>query len=442
MYRFTRRANVCLSVAFPEKRVFLQSQSGTAYIRLTPLSQLGLFSGALFTAAWLAFASAAYVLDLADAGRSGTAAVQSDDYADRLASLKAERDQRAAEAHSAQSRFRLAMNRIGDQQTEIFRAVEEKRELAAALDVLRDRLADAAIQRDLARDEAESLRSEVAGVAETLTEKGESDLALTLEAVTAALSDAVRVRDSALAEREALAGAVAEMEVRIATMTRRNEEMLAELEYAVRTSFEPLEGLFEATELDLDSLLAEVRRDYEGVGGDGPSVSMSTRSYAPDAIASRFDNLLVDLDRMNMVRIAADRVPFAQPVAASHRFTSGFGMRRHPLSGRHKMHEGVDFAAPKGTPIYATADGVVVSAGREGGYGRTIRIRHGLGFETVYAHNNKIHVTVGQEVSRGEHIGDMGATGRVTGVHLHYEVHQHGKPVNPMIFVEAARNVF
>ena len=442
MSGLTRRVNHSLSARFPEKRVFLQSQTGTTYLRLTPLSQLGLVGGALLIAGWLTLATAAFVLDLADPGRSGGSVSLSGDYAERLAALKAERDQRAAEALSAQHRFRLATDRLGEQQTEIFRAVEEKRELAAALEVLRERLGEAANERDLARAEAVALRDQVAGVAETLTAEGEDDLALTLETVTAALSDAVRVRDSALAEREALTAAMAEMEIRIATMTRRNEEMLAELEYAVETSFGPLEALFEATELDLDSLLAEVRRDHEGIGGDGPTVSMSTRSYAQDEIASRFDDLLVDLDRVNMMRIAAGRVPYAMPVLDSHRFTSGFGHRRHPISGRRKMHEGVDFAAPKGTRILATAEGVVTAAGREGGYGQTIRIRHALGFETVYAHNNKIHVKVGQKVSRGDHIGDMGATGRVTGVHLHYEVHQNGKPVNPMIFVEAARDVF
>jgi murein DD-endopeptidase MepM/ murein hydrolase activator NlpD len=142
------------------------------------------------------------------------------------------------------------------------------------------------------------------------------------------------------------------------------------------------------------------------------------------------------------MRVAAGKVPYAMPVHSSFRFTSGFGTRRDPKGGGRRMHAGVDLAGAKGTPIYAAADGVVESAERESGYGNVVRIRHDFGFETVYAHQSKIRVRPGQQVSRGEHIGDMGSTGRSTGVHLHYEVHLNGRPVNPMPYLEAAKDVF
>jgi murein DD-endopeptidase MepM/ murein hydrolase activator NlpD len=444
MLGLTRRLDRSLASLLPEKRLFLQSEKATTYLRLTPLRQLGLLAGALSVGGWLAISTASTALHHVDGGaEAGQVGVLGDAYEARLAALTAERDQRAAEAVSAQNRFRLAMDRIGQQQTEILRGVEQERELAAALDVMRLRLNDVAAQRDLARAETEALRGQVEEVTETLTAGGASDLAATLETVTAALSDAVRVRDTALAEREALARQLGEMEIRVATLTRRHEEMIAELEYAVRNSFEPLEGLFKAAEIDLDHVLATVRRDYSGTGGGRPAVSVSTRSYPGDpATLDRFDELLVDLDRMNMLRIAADRIPYTMPVTASHRFTSGFGYRRDPKNGRRRMHAGIDLAAPQGTPILATADGVVVSAGAEGGYGQTVRIRHEFGFETLYAHKSRIRVKPGQQVSRGDHIGDMGRTGRVTGVHLHYEVRHNGRPVNPMMYVEAGRGVF
>jgi murein DD-endopeptidase MepM/ murein hydrolase activator NlpD len=106
------------------------------------------------------------------------------------------------------------------------------------------------------------------------------------------------------------------------------------------------------------------------------------------------------------------------------------------------MHSGVDFAASAGTPLYATADGVVTHAGWQSGYGRLVKIKHDFGIETRYAHQSRIRVKVGQRVSRGQHIGDMGASGRVTGVHLHYEVRVGGKAVNPMIYIKAANDVF
>jgi murein DD-endopeptidase MepM/ murein hydrolase activator NlpD len=142
------------------------------------------------------------------------------------------------------------------------------------------------------------------------------------------------------------------------------------------------------------------------------------------------------MDRMNLYRIAAQKAPFALPLKSSFRFTSGFGSRW----GR--MHEGTDFAAGYGTPIYATADGVVTHAGWLAGYGRLVKIKHEFGIETRYAHQSQIRVKVGQRVSRGDRIGDMGNSGRSTGTHLHYEVRVGGKPVNPMTYIKAAKDVF
>ena len=149
-----------------------------------------------------------------------------------------------------------------------------------------------------------------------------------------------------------------------------------------------------------------------------------------------------DIDRANLMRIAAGKIPYSVPVLSDFRFTSGFGYRRDPKGRGTRMHAGIDLAGPRGTAIFATAAGVVTDAGYESGYGNVVRIRHDFGFETVYAHQSRIRVRVGQTVSRGDRIGDMGSTGRSTGSHLHYEVHVNGRPVNPMTYLEAAKDVF
>ena len=113
------------------------------------------------------------------------------------------------------------------------------------------------------------------------------------------------------------------------------------------------------------------------------------------------------------------------------RMSSGYGMRRHPVLGYNKMHKGMDFAAPTGTPIYAAGDGVVERAGRAGSYGKYIRIRHNSKLKTAYAHMSKIKVKNGARVTQGQVIGYVGSTGRSTGPHLHYEVIKNGKQVNP-----------
>ena len=116
------------------------------------------------------------------------------------------------------------------------------------------------------------------------------------------------------------------------------------------------------------------------------------------------------------------------------RISSNFGMRKHPISGFNKMHKGVDFAAPTGTPIYAGGNGIVEYVGRNGGYGKYIRIRHNNGYKTAYAHlsNYKKGISKGVRVNQGEVIGYVGSTGNSTGPHLHYEIIYQNKHINPL----------
>ncbi len=113
---------------------------------------------------------------------------------------------------------------------------------------------------------------------------------------------------------------------------------------------------------------------------------------------------------------------------------SGFGYRIHPVYKIRKFHQGVDFPARIGTPIQATGDGVVVEAGWHQGYGNCVRINHGYGYETWYAHMSKMSVRPGERVKKGQKIGEVGDTGLSTAPHLHYEVHYKGKPINPIHF--------
>lgn len=125
-------------------------------------------------------------------------------------------------------------------------------------------------------------------------------------------------------------------------------------------------------------------------------------------------------------------LPTGVPVGGDYRVTSGFGMRVDPFTHTLARHEGLDFTAMHGTPIIATADGTVTRSGWEDTYGNIVEITHAEGFMTRYAHISKRHVTEGQKVKRGQHIADVGSTGRSTGPHLHYEVFRHGHVMNPV----------
>jgi murein DD-endopeptidase MepM/ murein hydrolase activator NlpD len=116
------------------------------------------------------------------------------------------------------------------------------------------------------------------------------------------------------------------------------------------------------------------------------------------------------------------------------RLSSGYGRRKHPILGYTRMHKGVDFAAPKGTPIYAAGSGTIEVAGRNGGYGKYVRIRHNGSYSTAYAHMKGFAngISKGARVKQGQVIGYVGSTGRSTGPHLHYEVIRDGRQINPM----------
>ena len=128
-------------------------------------------------------------------------------------------------------------------------------------------------------------------------------------------------------------------------------------------------------------------------------------------------------------------IPSIQPIKNDdlNRIASGFGIRTDPFDKSRKMHSGIDFSAPKNTPVYAASNGIVKRAdNRAIGYGKHIRIDHGFGYLTLYAHLNSYNVKIGQNVKKGDIIGFVGNTGRSKGVHLHYEVQKDGKKVNPV----------
>ena len=113
-----------------------------------------------------------------------------------------------------------------------------------------------------------------------------------------------------------------------------------------------------------------------------------------------------------------------------------FGQRTDPFSGEGAFHAGVDISAPPGTSVLATADGIVIFSEFESGYGRLVKVDHGAGVITYYAHLSRAYVRAGQEVRRGDLVGAVGSTGRVTAPHLHYEVRVGGTPINPYQFME------
>ena len=173
----------------------------------------------------------------------------------------------------------------------------------------------------------------------------------------------------------------------------------------------------------------------------GPFVSATRDGTFPRNVAVRLEKAVAELNRVKLLKQQARKLPLAMPVGNIIRFTSRYGLRRDPFRKVASMHTGVDIKAPYAAPIRSTADGVVLSAGWAGGYGRRVAVQHANGIVTKYAHMSKILVKKGQVVKLGDKVGLLGSSGRSTGAHVHYETRLNGRVMNPARFWKA-RNDF
>jgi murein DD-endopeptidase MepM/ murein hydrolase activator NlpD len=221
---------------------------------------------------------------------------------------------------------------------------------------------------------------------------------------------------------------------------------------ALKTQYRTLESTVTSTNAKLDSLqslAAEVALSYGFGDAQRPRFPEAVLALATQTNATVDSSFHASLYAFNLIRQASlepvggaagqgmfsnpqierTDVPSLWPVRGQ--ITAGFGQRMDPFSGEGAFHPGVDISAPFGTRVEASADGIVLEAGPESGYGNKILIDHGYGLTTKYGHLSKIFVVIGQVLKRGQIIGTVGMTGRTTGPHLHYEVHIHDTPVNP-----------
>jgi murein DD-endopeptidase MepM/ murein hydrolase activator NlpD len=336
------------------------------------------------------------------------------------------------------------MNQVAAMQVRLLDSEERRRELATAVDVIQATLRRTIDERDGFRTEVAALQAELraeTGTVQTAAAR-EAELGQTIEVLASALETTADQRDGSAALVAEAAQEIDRLHFAAALAEERQERVFRQIEEAVAVSMEPLDRMLSASGIPTESLIGQVRATYSGQGGPLMPIAVSTMGDMPDTLSLRANELLEQLDQINLHRIAAEQLPFSIPVRGSFRNTSGFGYRTDPFNGGRRLHAGVDFAGARGTSIVAGGDGRVIFAGRQSGYGLMVEIDHGFGITTRYAHLSRLTVSEGERVSRGEHIGDMGCTGRCTGTHLHYEVRRNGDPVNPMTFITAGRDVF
>lgn len=216
-----------------------------------------------------------------------------------------------------------------------------------------------------------------------------------------------------------------ELQRKVQSMKKEQDEVVADIKVLRVKLAEEKERLEEA-KAKKQAILKVVNAD---------KAKLQAEYDAFDAESNKLESRLAALT--NTQRSSGRYVPFAGRfiVPASGRRSSGFGMRRHPVLGATRMHNGIDIAAPTGTAIRASASGTVVTATSMRGYGNTVVIDHGGGFSTLYGHCSRLFVRAGQRVNQGDRIAAVGSTGLSTGPHLHFEIRINGRPVNPASYL-------
>ena len=433
-----------ICAAFPERRIYIRTEGKTRYLLIRPATQVGSVVAIAAVMGWTGFTTSAFITDALD-GHSTRIQLEtmSEAYESRLAAFGVQQTSLEEQLNQANQRRDEVTKRLSEKQARLVETANQLQEADAELAVLRDGIESLVTARSSEADRVVALEAELTGlrVALSSAETSKSNLDGGLASLAGAMDKVIAERDRAKGEMTLLDSDVSRLTGAIGQMEDRQERLLSQLEDAARTSLAGLGTLFGRTDIDLDHIMAQARRDYSGSGGPFESVGEDDKAaIGTEAGDTRVAALMSDFESVNLMRFAADRLPFGEPVLGGRR-TSGFGTRHDPKGRGRSMHDGLDIAAPRGTAIYSTAEGVVTFAGRQSGYGIVVKIRHAFGFETVYAHLSRASVNVGQRVGRGDRIADMGSTGRSTGSHLHYEIRIDQKPINPVKFIEAARNV-
>lgn len=256
-----------------------------------------------------------------------------------------------------------------------------------------------------------------------------------IAAVLTGKGDPAALADAALAPLPQGSKAVASVTAPLQRAEQRQAQLAAQAQQVAAERYAATAKQLRKMGLRPETLASEstaMGGPYEPVN-TAEAATMTAASTDADA---QFRNLFMTWKKLDTLEQAAIAIPSLQPID-NMKLSSNFGVRSDPFRGTAAMHAGIDLPGPVGTPVYATADGIVGRAQRAGGYGNLIELNHGKGIQTRYGHLSKILVSANTRVRRGQLIGLMGSTGRSTGSHLHYEVRVAGAAVNPVPYLQA-----
>jgi murein DD-endopeptidase MepM/ murein hydrolase activator NlpD len=257
------------------------------------------------------------------------------------------------------------------------------------------------------------------------------------------LRQVVLERDMVMAERDALNDRVGALQGQLREMESNQLLLYHSFSQVAETKIASIKSSLSVTGLDIDLMVRQQKKgEIRGQGGQGgPFLPLDADTMNSGPLEKSLNRLNAQMDRLSDLQSLLTRVPIDSPLKKFD-LNSGFGVRKDPFTGRPAQHLGLDMGADFKAPIMATGDGKVIHADWEGLYGRLVIVDHGMGLVTKYGHMSRILVKVGDPVTRGTVLGQLGCSGRCSGPHVHYEVLHNGKPINPLKFLKAGSDVF
>jgi murein DD-endopeptidase MepM/ murein hydrolase activator NlpD len=428
---FPSRTPGRLARIFPERELIFRTDGRVRYMTLSTRGQSAIAVVVLVLVGWFAFSiSVQMQLDETIAGKDREIAAISvayGDFKDRL--------------DNSESRFRSVARTLEAKHAYLMALLD--RQMSSG-DAPKARAAGRH-QEDLTRRRLESSRRALLaqlGALEGVLERkagpgGEVKEAALKDQGTVPLSGPERTQLGR--EHKRLISRIDRLEQRLLTINGSQRGVMNFLAAQSIDDFDRAKKLVAVSGLDVDGLLARLARaDTRGQGG--PFIAAAPDTGAPVMVPAALGVIDNQLDRWEALGVLISRLPLVAPTDR-YSVASRFGKRRDPINRRWAMHYGLDLRGVYRSPVRATAPGVVVKVGWNGSYGRVVEIDHGLGIRTRYGHLRRSLVKRGQKVGFRQKIGQMGKSGRSTGIHVHYEILVNGKPRNPAKFMEAGKHV-
>ena len=435
---------------FPDRQIYHRSRGEVHFITVAARTQIILIMGTLAFLTWVAFTSVNVVFkDQIIAAKDRRYNEMNANFQTRIDRLRGEIDDVNGILRHTQDRFSEELELLEERQNRVDQLVEDQEVLMLEHEELRNRVA-------IMGTDPMAVNPDGTSVLHMAVENREPSLrrARPLPPVRASVVDGVSTILASVAQgggysQDALttrSNRIARLEAASLELRTRQRDTILALDAQASDQLARLETILESTGLNVDQYVTAFLQDsFSGVGGPAMELDHLGEYTDEDMDTEEFMRHLVrtsnHLDRLAVVQAAMSNLPLVRPTDI-YRLSDGYGMRRDPFTRRMRMHHGLDFAGPSGTPVMATASGTVVRAGTQSGYGRIVVIDHGNGIETRYAHLRRTEVSVGDEVETRQVIGQLGNTGRSTGPHVHYEIRYQNEALDPLPFLEAGRHVF